>query len=267
MLSERKSKCFFLTQWQCVCISKVSQENQRAIPATKLEMSPIRILWSDSSCGFEKPDDPNSRTLVSHFVAKAGAVAAENWLYVVSLFSEVQLWAQKQDFAVFTNRKVDILCRYFDILHRSTAYATDICIATGLPDPPYWCSCVALNLWSPTTVWLHTTLTRHVPRHSNLALWQAERLPFIHPKQPLFIPPTLLSALWKGPEWPPEPVEGLSVCKWPWCSIASFIALSFHRTRGGPPHQRLSCWEFCCDYDGEGGGIMSSSTDGDVTNS
>lgn len=65
-------------------------------------------------------------------------------------------------------------------------------------------------------------------------------------------PPTLLSARWKGPEWPPEPLEGSSVCKWPRCSIASFIAPSFHQTRGGPPHQRLSCWEFCCDYDEEG---------------
>lgn len=219
MLSERKSKCFTLTQWQCVCISKVSQENQHAIPATKLEMSPIRIVgWK------------NLMILIRDHSCLILWLRQVKWLlrtgclwchcFLMSNFGQINKILQHLQ----TEKNEG---GYFDILHRSTA--TDICIATGLPDPPYWYACVALNLWSPTTVWLHTTLTRHVPRHSNLALWQAERLPFIHPKQPLFIPPTLLSALWKGPEWPPEPLEGSSVCKWPRCSIA-----------------------FCCDYDGEG---------------
>lgn len=114
MLSERKSKCFFLTQRQCVCISKVSEENQCAIPATKLEISPIRILWSDSNCGFEKPKNPNSRSLVSHFVAQQGEVAAENSLDVVSLFSDVQILQHLQ-----TDKNKG---GYFDILHRSTAW-------------------------------------------------------------------------------------------------------------------------------------------------
>lgn len=35
----------------------------------------------------------------------------------------------------------------------------------------------------------------------------------IHPR-----PSFLLS---ERPEWPPVPLEGTSVCKWPWCSVAS----------------------------------------------
>lgn len=79
-------------------------------------------------------------------------------------------------------------------------------------------------------VWLHAVLTRHVPCHANLALWQTESLAFIHPKQPLFIP-SRLSFHWKA-EWPPVSLEDSSVCKWPWCSAAPLITADLSSDTG-----------------------------------